>query len=98
MSAPSPDPLRRRSSPTFQPRFTLSLAYLAFFFVFFCLVLILPELLELVESMPPGPELQQAAKEAAREAVRPRLPLALLLAVAATGLGSYFRVLPGLRR
>lgn len=94
-----PEP-RRSPAPSFQPRFTLSLFYLALFFLLYCLVLIAPELAALVRPAGPAEQaaLQQAALAAARDAAAPRLPLALLLAVATLFLASRARVLPGLRR
>ena len=95
----SPDaPLPRRKPPVLRPSFTLALLYLAGFFLLFSLLLILPELLPVLNRVPPGPEQQRLAEEVAREAVRPRLLPALLLALCAVGLGSYLRLLPGLRR
>jgi hypothetical protein len=87
----------------FRPRFTLTLLYLAFFFLVFGMIFALPDLLELVRTIEPGPEgytpdQRDAARDTAREALRGgRLYVALGLAVIATGLGSYARVLPGLR-
>ena len=97
------DPPRRSSRPVFRPRFTLSLLYLAFFFVLFGMLFALPDLLEGARALGPGPEELtpeelDRARETAREALRGgRLMIALGLAVIATGLGSYARVLPGLR-
>lgn len=93
----------RVSRPVFRPRFTLTLVYVAFFFVLFGLIFALPDLLEGVRDLGPGPreltpeELDQA-REIARHALRGgRLLVALALAVIATGLGAYARVLPGLK-
>ena len=96
-------PPRRSPRPVFRPRFTLTLLYLAFFFFLFGLLLALPELLEGARDLGPGPEELtpeelDSARETAREALRGgRLLVALALAVIATGLGSFARVLPGLR-
>lgn len=87
----------------FRPRFTLSLLYLAFFFLVFGMIFALPDLLEGARNLGPGPaeltpEELERARDTAREALRGgRLLVALGLAVIATGLGSYARVLPGLR-
>jgi hypothetical protein len=87
----------------FRPRFTLTLLYLAFFFFLFGILLALPDLLEGARALGPGPEELtpeelEMARDTAREALRGgRLMVALGLAVIATGLGSYARVLPGLR-
>jgi hypothetical protein len=87
----------------FRPRFTLTLLYLAFFFFLFGILLALPELLAGARDLGPGPEELTTeeldrARETAREALRGgRLLVALALAVIATGLGAFARVLPGLR-
>jgi hypothetical protein len=80
-----------------RPSFTLALLYLGGFFLLFCMLLILPELRSVLDRVPPGPEQQRVAEQVAREAVKPRLLPALLLALAAVGIGSYWRLLPGLR-
>jgi hypothetical protein len=86
------------SSRAFQPSFTLSLLYFFAFFFGFCFVLVAPELWRVLDAVPPGPEQQAAAREAARTALPPRLGTALGLAMLATGVGIWARVLPGLRR
>ena len=45
--------------------------------------------------MPPGPDQERAALEAARTTSRPLA--SILLALFATALGSYYRVLPGMK-
>ncbi len=96
-------PPRRSSRPVFRPRFTLSLLYLAFFFLFFGMIFALPDLLAGARDLGPGPEELtpeelDRARETGRQALRGgRLLVALALAAIATGLGSYARVLPGLR-
>ena len=97
MSTSSRAPLPRRKRPVLRPSFTLALFYLAGFFLLFSFLLILPELLSVLDRVPAGPEQQRVAQQVAREAVRPRLLPALLLAMGAVGLGSYLRLLPGLR-
>lgn len=88
-----------RPRATFKPRFTLSLLYLAGLFFVYCLLLIAPELGEVLR--PAGPEdeaaLKQAASEAARRAVAPKLPVAIVLAIATLFLGAKVGFLPGLR-
>jgi hypothetical protein len=103
MSA-SPDrpPRRRDLGPSFRPRFTLMILYLALFFLGFALLLALPGLLEAFRTLPPSegpltPEELEVARRAAHEALRGRLGFAFLAAVAATGLGAWRGVLPGLR-
>ena len=99
----SETPSRPAGRAVFRPRFTLSLLYLVFFFFLFGLLLALPELLEGARELGPGPdELTPEELDRARETARGalaggRLLLALGLAVIATGLGSYARLLPGLR-
>lgn len=92
MSRPVP------SSRGFEPRFTLALLYFFGFFFVFCFALVAPELWRVLDSMPPGPEQEAAAQEAARTALQPRLGIALALALVTTGVGIWARVLPGYRR
>ncbi len=87
----------RKVGTTFQPRFTLGILYLFGFFSVYCLLLIAPSLLEVLETVPTGPEQQQAAEEVAREVMRPRLWIAVLLSAMSTVLGAHYRVLPGMR-
>ena len=68
-SKPRP-PYYRKAGPTFQPRFTLGLVYLFGFFFLYCLLLIAPSLLEVAQTVPPGPEQQEAAQKVAHEVVR----------------------------
>ena len=71
---PSDDPYKHlgRRPPAFRPSFTLSLLYMAGFFVLFAVLLILPSLLEVLAEVPVGPEQEQAAYDIAlaRERVR----------------------------
>ena len=87
----------RRPRAVLRPRFTLTMLYLFGFFFVFCLILVAPALWDVLVSMPPGPEQEQAAMEAAREAARGRLGIAFALATAVTGIGIYGRWLPGAR-
>jgi hypothetical protein len=75
----------------------LGLLYFAALFFVFGLLLVLPELGHVMETIPPGPEQQAAAQKAVHEAIRPRLPFAMVLALVTTGAGAYFRFLPGFR-
>ena len=75
---------------------TVALLYLMAIFSAICFLFATPALIEVARSVPPGPEQEEAAREAAAAAVRPRLPIALALAVLTTGLGLYFRRLPGI--
>jgi len=86
------------SSRAFQPRFTLTLLYFFAFFFAFCFVLVAPELWRVLDTVPHGPGQEAIAHEAARNALRPRLGVALGLAALATGVGIWTRKLPGLRR
>lgn len=92
MTAPRPS----RPQP-FQPRFTLGLFYLAGFFFLYSLVLIAPELWQVLQTVPTGPEQEQAAAEAAREAIRGRLLVVLLAALATTTIAGKAGWLPGMR-
>ena len=90
-------PYYRRPRSTFQPRFTLSILYLFGFFFLYCLLLVSPSLIDVIQNVPTGPEQQEIAKEIVRESVRPRLWIAMLLSAVTTTLGAHYRVLPGLR-
>ena len=99
--APSPSQRRptyyRKVGATFQPRFTLSILYLFGFFFLYCLLLIAPSLLEVLQTVPPGLEQQDAAQQVAHEVVRPRLWIAAVLSALTTVLGAHYRILPGLQ-
>lgn len=92
MSAPRPS-----RPPPFQPRFTVGLFYLAAFFFLYCLILIAPDLWHVLRTVEPGPAQEQAAAEVARVAIRGRLLLALMAALATTGVGGKAGWLPGMR-
>lgn len=99
MSLPPEHPLHaRRRPPAFRPSFTLALVYLFAFFLVYAFLLIMPELMTVLRDVPPGPEQERLAREAAREAFAPRFLYALGLALASLGLGSYLGVLPGMKR
>ena len=99
----SETPPRRSGRSVFRPRFTLTILYLGFFLLLFGTLFALPDLLEGARSLGPGPEELTPeelarARNIGRDALSGgRLLVALGLAVIATGLGSYARVLPGLR-
>jgi len=95
-SKPRP-PYYRKVGPTFQPRFTLGLVYLFGFFFLYCLILIAPSLIEVLETVPTGPEQQQAAEKIAHEVIRPRLWIATALSTITTVAGAHYRLLPGFR-
>ena len=86
-----------RGGATFRPRFTLTILYFFAFLLLFCIAITAPALFEVLRSTPPGPEQQAIAREAARRAVGPWLPLAALAALVVTGIGIYARALPGFR-
>ncbi len=87
---------RRRSAP-FRPHGTIALFWFAVFFVVFGLLLVAPGLVRIWREVPTGPEQQQEAFDYAREAVRPRLILVFLLALAAAAVGVARGLLPGAR-
>jgi len=88
---------RSSRPPPFQPRFTVGLFYLAGFFFLYCLVLIAPQLWSVLQSVPPGPDQERLAAEAAREAIRGKLLIALFASLATTALGGRVGWLPGMR-
>jgi len=95
--SPKRPPYYRKVGTTFQPRFTLSILYLFGFFFLYCLLLVAPSLWEVWQTVPPGPEQQEAAQQVAREVARPRLWIAAVLSALTTILGAHFRLLPGIR-
>ncbi len=90
-----PPPSPARGASRFRPQFTLTLLYVFAFTVIYGVAFVAPSLWEVWRTMPPGPAQQDAARDAAHAAVH--LRLALLAAIATTALGSWARVLPGLR-
>ena len=84
--------------PTFQPRFTLGIVYLFGFFVLYCLIAVAPDLYQVMGSVPPGPELEEAAREVTRRVIRPRLPVALGAALLTTFFAGRAGWLPGMRQ
>ena len=89
-SAPPP-----RNPPPFRPRFTIGVLYLGGFFLLFSFLQVLPELIHVAESMPPGPEQEEAARRVMQEGLN--VLLSILLSLAATSLGVYYSILPGMR-
>ena len=87
-------------APPFRPRFTLTLLYLAGFFLLYALLLVAPDLAPLLGSagqeLPPE-ELQARAQEVAQHAMRGKVLFALLASLATVGLGTWRRILPGMR-
>jgi hypothetical protein len=96
-------PRRPRPAPSaaFRPEFTLFLVYFFGFFVFFALLLALPDLLEALRTLPPAASIEEeraAGARVARAALAGKLVWALVAAIVALGIGAYARVLPGLKR
>ncbi len=75
----------------------LSLLYLAVFFLAYSLLLIAPELLEVLNTVPTGPEQERMAEQVAHDALAPRLPIAIALSLLTLGVAGYYQRLPGLR-
>ncbi len=95
MNKNSPEPkIPRRTPPPFRPRFTIGIFYLVVFFFLFAFLQVLPDLIALL-GRPPGPEQEEAARQAARSGTNPLL--SALLALVATSLGSYYQILPGMK-
>jgi hypothetical protein len=89
----------RRTQP-FRPRFTLTLLYLAVFFLLYGLLFSAPDLAPLLgeEGRALSPEaLQQRAQEATQQTMRGKVPLAFAAAVVTVGLAAWRRALPGMR-
>ena len=102
VAAPPPYPRRPRPA-SFSPRYTLLLLYFAAFVLGFGLLFALPALLEALRALPPGsgeltPEELARAQAAARAALAGRVPVVVVCALLALGLGLWRGVLPGLRR
>lgn len=104
MAAPSRPPPRRPRppAPSFRPEFTLLILYFFAIFLAFALLLALPALIEALRSLPPGDgpltDAERAlAADTAREALRGRVPYAVLATLVVLGIGVWTRSLPGLR-
>ncbi len=87
----------RRPPALPRPFFTLAILYIFGFFFLYAFALVTPALLEVLRSMPPGPEQQAAAEQAAYEAASGRMGLAFALSLATVVLGVWSRKLPGFR-
>lgn len=100
---PRPPPRRPRPAPaSFRPQFTLLLVYFFVLFGAFALLLALPALIETFRALPPGSgpitaEEQALAADTARQALRGRVPIAVVATVVVLGLGVWTRTLPGFR-
>ena len=75
----------------------MGLLYFALLFFVIGLLLVAPELSAVLRETAPGPEQQATAQQAVHEVFRPRLPIAVVLALGATAGGAHFRLLPGFR-
>ena len=89
---------RRRPPVVPRPFFTLAIVYIFVFFFLYAMALVAPALLEVLRTMPPGPEQQAAAERAAYEAASGRVGLAFLLALGTVVLGVWSKKLPGFGR
>jgi len=87
---------RRRPEP-FRPVATLGLVYFAAIFIVIMLVLISPTLWEVARVAAPAEEKRRLIEIAARDAARPKLPIAFIAALGATALALRAGVLPGFR-
>jgi hypothetical protein len=87
-----------RRAPPFRPRFLLLLLYLAASFMLFSMILVLPEMLHVLRTVPTGPEQQERARELVYAVAGTRIRIAFAAAVAVVGLGAWTGSLPGLRR
>ena len=86
--------------PPFRPRFTLTLLYIAGFFLLYSLLFVAPDLAPLLgvegQGLPPE-QLQERARQVAQHAMRGKVILALAASIATVGLAAWRRVLPGMR-
>ena len=65
-----------------KPRFTLAILYIFGFFFLYCFVLIAPALWEVLHTTPVGPEQEELAAVAAKQAIQSKLWIAIVAAVA----------------
>ncbi len=96
-------PLPPRQRVVFRPHFTLVLLYVAGFFVLFCLLLALPDLIAGARTLPAGqgdltPEERALAEQIVRGALAGRIHWALAAAIVVVGMGAWTGRLPGLRK
>ncbi|TDI25757.1 MAG: hypothetical protein E2P06_04070 [Acidobacteria bacterium] len=83
--------------PTFRPRFTLGIFYLLGVFFLYAMLLVMPEMIQALKTIPPGPEQQEAVTNMLQANMRPRLGIALVAAIATVLGGAVKGCLPGLR-
>ena len=86
---------RRPSAGLPRPFFTLALLYIFGFFFVYAFALVAPALYEVMQTVPPGPEQEQAAAEAAYTAASGRMGIAFLLSLVTVVLGVWAKKLPG---
>jgi hypothetical protein len=101
MNDPPRTARRPARAPTLRPEFTLLMLYFFAFFIFFALLLALPDLLEGLRALPAAASIEAdraAGAEIAQRAVQGKLRWAFIAATVATGIGSYARILPGIKR
>ena len=85
------------SGASFRPRATLAIFYFFAFFFLFSFLLVAPTLWRGFQQVSADASQWEAAQQAVQQAMRPRLWIALVLAVAATLLGGRSGILPGAR-
>ncbi|TDJ14632.1 MAG: hypothetical protein E2O66_02750 [Deltaproteobacteria bacterium] len=83
--------------PTFRPRFMLGIFYLLGVFFLYAMLLVMPEMIQALKTIPPGPEQQEAVTNMLQANMRPRLGIALVAAIATVLGGAVKGWLPGLR-
>jgi hypothetical protein len=93
----SPAPAKRRPPVVPRPFFTLAIVYVFGFFFVYAFALVAPALMEVANSVPPGPEQQAAAERAAYQAAQGKMGLAFVLSLATVVLGVWTKKLPGYR-
>ena len=86
-----------RRRPVYRPVALLGILYFAAIFFLIAMLLVVPELNTVLQTVPHGPEQERIATEVVHEAVGPRIPVALMLSAVVTALGGYYGVLPGLK-
>jgi hypothetical protein len=74
----------------------LGMLYILALFFAYALLLVLPEMLDVLAEVPPGPAQEKIAKEAVHEAFGGKFYIALGGAICTVLLGAHLQVLPGL--
>ncbi len=87
------------TTPAFRPRFTLGIAWFFAFLLLYLFLMALPALMAGARELPPGETLTEEQREEAgertREALRGRVPYAVLASLVTVGLGAWTGRLPG---